>query len=238
MALKLSDAINLLVNDIGANLDPATEINLVCEKLLNSCDPPGSLERVTFVVTADANGEGFITLPDRYQAIRGAVENFTQTSPCGLPIQIRNGWYEYAPGNLGMITGSDPMRGIIPLTKSNQSDPVQYKVPSCPTEGSFTYFTCICKLAFLLLQNDNDILPVQNINALQTGLLARAKKRASDYNRESQLWAKAISECNEQKDNYEGAQAQGKVQFDDDFDLDRLSECTPDGVMWPDFFWR
>ena len=229
MLLKLSDALNLLANDIGANLDPATEINLVCEKLMNACDPPGSLERVTFIVTSDANGEGFISLATRYQAIRGAVENPTSTSPCGLPMRIRNGWYEYTVGNLGMITGSDPLRGIIPLTKSDPTDPVKYKVPACPTPSTFTYFTCICKLAFQFLQNDDDILPIGNVNALQTGLLARSKKRANDYTREAQLWAKAVIELNEQKDNYDGASAQGKVQFDDDFELGCLTDSWGEG---------
>jgi len=220
--LKLSDAIGLLTNDFGAGLDPATEINLVSEKLLNSCDPPGSLERVTFVVTADANGEGFIELADRYQSIRGAVENPTSTSPCGQPLAIRNGWYEYTIGNLGMLKSSDPLRGIIPITKSDPTDPVKYKVPACPTVGSNTYFTCICKLAFQLLENDDDVLPIQNINALQTGLQARAKKRVNDFAREKELWAQAKEELNEQKDNYEGAASQGVVQYEDNFELNRI----------------
>ena len=233
--LKLSDAIGLLTNDFGQGLDPATEINLVCEKLLNAVDPTGSLERVTFTVTADANGEGFIELPDRYQAIRGAVENPTSTSPCGLPLAIRNGWYEYTVGNLGMLKSSDPLRGIIPIAKSDPTDPVKYKVPACPTAGSFTYFTCICKLAFQLLENDDDVLPVQNINALQTGLQARAKKRVNDFAREKELWVQAIEELNQQKDNYDGAMAQGVVQYDDTFEMGRLgSDYYGWGWGWTD----
>src|SRR6266404_3538490 len=131
MLLTLSSAIKFLLNEIGANYDPAFRINLVCEKYMNEVDPPGSLERVKFVVTADTNGEGFISLPDRYQAIRGAVENPVENSPCGQPITIRNGWYEYTVGNLGMIKSSDPMRGIIPITKSAPTEPVKYKVPAC-----------------------------------------------------------------------------------------------------------
>jgi hypothetical protein len=222
--LKLSDAIGLLANDFGQGLDPATEINLVCEKLLNAVDPAGSLERVTFIVTADANGEGFIELATRYQAIRGAVENPTSTSPCGVPLAIRNGWYEYTIGNLGMLKSSDPLRGIIPIPKSSPTDPVKYKVPACPTAGSNTYFTCICKLSFQLLENDDDVLPIQNINALQSGLQARAKKRVNDFAREAQLWAQAKEELNEQKDNYEGAAAQGVVQYSDDFELGMLGD--------------
>jgi len=233
--LKLSDSINLLTNSFGANLDPATELNFVCQKLLDSCDPPGSLERVTFVVTADSNGEGFIELADRYQAIRGAVENPTSTSLCGLPLAIRNGWYEYTTGNLGMLKSSDPLRGIIPITKDDPTDPVKYKVPACPTAGSFTYFTCICKLAFQLLENDDDVLPIQNLNALETGLLARAKKRVNDFAREKELWAQAIQELNDQKDNYDGAQSQGKVQYEDDWEMSRLgSDYYGWGWGWSD----
>ena len=224
MLLTLSQAIDLLQNDFGQGLDPATEINLVSEKLLNSCDPPGSLERVTFVVTADANGEGFIELPDRYQSIRGAVENPTSTSTDGYPLPIRNGWYEYTVGNLGMLNSSDPMRGIIPIPKSDPTDPIKYKVPACPDEDSITYFTCICKLAFQLLADDDDVLPIQNVNALQTGLQARAKKRVNDFAREKELWAQAKEELNEQKDNYEGAAAQGVVQYDDTFELSRMND--------------
>lgn len=229
LILTLGQAINLLGSQIGANLDAAGEINLVCEKYMNSCDPPGSLERVTFTVIADANGQGFIQLPDRYQAIRGAVENPTSTSPCGLPMPIRNGWYEYTVGNLGMLKSSDPLRGIIPIPKSAPTDPVTYKVPACPTPGTNTYFTCICKLAFQLLEDDDDVLPIQNINALETGLRARAKKRANDYVRAEQLWAQGRAELMEQKDNYEGAAAQGKIQIEDDWQLSRIGDG---GYCW------
>jgi hypothetical protein len=88
--LDLEDAINLLRNSIGAGLDPATEINLATEEYLNACDPSGSLERVTFMVTTDANQQGFITLPTRYQAIRGVVRNTDSTQLCGWPLEIRN----------------------------------------------------------------------------------------------------------------------------------------------------
>src|SRR5438876_62395 len=207
--LTLEDAINSLSQSIGANLDPAQEINLVCGKLLNVCDPSGSLKRVKFVVTSDSDGQGFITLPLRYQAIRGAVENPTSTSPCGIPIPIRNQWYEYAPGNLGMIKGSDPMRGIEPLVKEEGDTLVKYKVPACPSPGTNTYFTCICKLSFQFLENDSDVLPIQNLDALEIGLLARARRRASDYVRENELWEQAKSALAEQKDNETGPEAYG-----------------------------
>lgn len=224
MLLTLQDAIQFVRNDIGANHDPATRINLVCEKYLFLCDPPGSLERVTFVVNADANGEGFIELPPRYQAIRGAVENPTETSTCGFPLRMRNGWYEYLPGNLGMIRGSDPLRGIIQIPKSAPTDPVKYKVPACPSAAEQTFFTCICKLAFQLLENDDDVLPITNINALRKGLRALSKEDANDFVRSDQLWAQGTADLNKETDNEEGPASQGKVQFDDDWCVGYLSD--------------
>jgi hypothetical protein len=231
MPITLIQALDLLSDSIGANKDGATEINLVCERYLNSGDPPGSLELVTFIVTADSNGQGFITLPDRYQAIRGAVETTIANSLCLYPLEIRNGWYEFAPGNLGMLKSSDPMRGIIPITKSAPTDPVKYKVPVCPTPGSNAYFTCICKLAFQILEGDDAILPIQNIGALKLGLKALAKEDAEDYVRAKQLWDEGKVLLAEQKDNETGAEAYGKVQFDDDFQLANL------GSDWGSPFW-
>lgn len=222
--LTLQDAIQLLSQEIGQNLDAATRIGLVVERYLNSGDPPGSLERVTFTVSSDSNGEGFIELPDRYQAIRGAVETNIADSKCLYPLEIRNGWYEYAPGNLGMLKGSDPMRGIIPIPKSAPTDPVKYKVPACPTPGSNAYFTCICKLAFQILEADDSVLPIQNIGALKLGLKALAKEDAEDYVRANQLWGQGKTLLAEQKDNETGAEAYGKVAFDDDFELVRLDD--------------
>jgi hypothetical protein len=224
MAITLEQAITLLRKDIGANNDGATQLNLVSERYLNSCDPPGSLERVTFTVTADADGQGFITLDARYSAIRGAVENPTSTSPCGYPLQIRNSWYEYTPGNLGMIKSSDPLRGIIPIPKAEGDTLVKYKVPTCPPAGSQTFFTAICKLAFIQLENDTDVLPVQNLGALSLGLKAIAKEDASDFARADQLWNQGKTLLMQQKDNDTGPEAQGKVQIDDDFQLANLGE--------------
>ena len=222
--LDLKTALNLLKNSIGAGLDGATELNLVCEEYLNSCDPSGSLERVTFTVQTDANGQGFIELPERYQAIRGAVENNDSTQLSGWPLSIRNGWYEYTKGNLGMLKTINPLEGIIPIPKSDPEDPITYKVPVCPTEGQTSYFTCICKLSFQMLENDTDILPIQNIGALEVGLLARAKRRSGDYAREQQLWAMGRTKLAEQKDNETGPEAYGTVQVTDDWGIGFLSD--------------
>src|SRR5262249_25876822 len=51
--------------------------------------------------------------------IRGAVYNVstdaTKNREFGFPLAIRNGWYEYSPGEIGMRLGSGSLRGVIPL---------------------------------------------------------------------------------------------------------------------------
>lgn len=220
--LTLSDFLNLLSPFIGANLDPVQRFNLVQERYLKSTDCVGSLELVTFTVTADADGQGFIELPDRYQAIRGAVETTIANSKCAMPLNLRNKWYEYAPGNLGMIKGSDGMRGIIPITKAQGDTLVKYKVPVCPTPGSNAYFTCICKRAFVFLEKDSDIPAVQNVGANKLGLKALDKEDAEDYVRAEQLWQQGKILLAQESDNETGSEALGKVQVEDDFSLSEL----------------
>lgn len=215
--LTLSSALSILQSFIGANQDPVQRLNLVQERYLKVCDPVGSLELVTFTVTTDANGQGFITLPSRYSAIRGAVSTTIANSVCQYPLELRNKWYEYAPGNLGMLEGSDPMRGIIPVLNSQGGTTTQYKVPACITVGSLTYFTCICKIAFQFFENDSDILPVQNIGALKLGLKALDKEDAEDYVRAEQLWQQGRTLLAQETDNETGSEALGKVQVEDDF---------------------
>jgi len=220
--LTLGASIQLFSSQVGAGRDPGNEINLVCARLIEANDCIGSLELVTFTVTADANGEGFITMPDRYSAIRGAVETTISGSVCRYPLQIRNGWYEYAPGNLGMIKGSDALRGIIPIPMSEGDTNRKYKVPVCPTEGSLAYFTCVCKRAFIFMEDDDDVLPVQSVSAIEKGINARKKMYAEDYAREAQLWAEATLRLSEENDNATGSEALGKVQVDDDFVVSNL----------------
>jgi hypothetical protein len=220
--LTLSSALNLLQGFIGANQDQVQRLNLVTERYLKSSDPVGSLELVQITVTSDANGQGFIQLPDRYSAIRGAVETTIAGSLCLWPLQMRDTWYEFAPGNLGMLKGSDPMRGIIPITNAQGQTTRQYKVPVCPSPGSNAYFTCICKIAFQFFENDSDILPVQNIGALKLGLKALDKEDAEDYVRAEQLWNQGKTLLAQETDNETGSEALGKVQVEDDFCLGNL----------------
>lgn len=217
--LTLADALNLLGGFIGNNYDPVQRLNLVTERYLKSMDCVGSLELVAITVTTDANNQGFITLPDRYSAIRGAVETTVANSFSGRPLELRNKWYEFAPGNLGMIKSSDAMRGIIPITNSQGGTSRQYKVPVVPTQGSNAYFTCICKIAFQFFENNSDVLPVQNIGALKLGLKALDKEDAEDYVRAEQLWQQGKTLLAQETDNETGSEALGKVQIEDDFQL-------------------
>jgi hypothetical protein len=226
--LDLQTAVELLSQYIGANKEPKIQIYLACDYFLKCGDPVGSLERVTFTVTTDSTGQGFITLPSRYETIRGAVENPTLTSPCGWPLRLQNDYYEFQPGNLGMLKGSDPMRGIIPiqLTQTDTTTyldaglvPRHFKVPACPTVGTLTYFTLICKRASIYLTDDAAILPIWNINALTYGLKALDKRDAEDYAREAELWNLGKASLADEKENQTGPETLGKVQLEDDWCL-------------------
>lgn len=215
--LTLGNALVLLSDQVGAGRDAGKEINLVCERLIKANDCIGSIELVQFTATSDSDGQGFITLPVRYAAIRGAAETTISDSFCRMPLRIRNSDYEYAVGNLGMLKGSDPLRGIIPIPMAEGDTQRRYKVPVCPTVGSLAYFTCICKRAFIFMEDDDDVLPVQNVAAIEKGINARKKAYAEDYAREAQLWNEATMRLSEENDNSTGSEALGKIQVDDDF---------------------
>lgn len=94
-----------------ANIDEDKYLNLALESLLRGYEGDNVRDSVTFVVQPDENGEGFITVPRRWLSIRGVVSG----ERIGFPLRVRNGWYEYSPGGIGMRCGSDAMRGVIPL---------------------------------------------------------------------------------------------------------------------------
>lgn len=241
--LNLQTAVELLSQYIGANKEPKIQIYLAADYFLKCGDPVGSLERVTFTVTADSEGQGFITLPERYETIRGAVENPESSSPCGWPLKLRNDYYEFQPGNLGMLKGSDPMRGIIPI-QLTQTDTTTYldaglvkrhfKVPVCPVENEQSFFTLICKRASIYLTDDDAILPVWNLQALTYGLKALDKRDAEDYAREKELWELGKAALADEKDNEVGPEALGKVSMDDDFCLANLGQ---EGWGWNGYGW-
>ncbi len=227
--LTLGDSIELLQAYISANLNAVDRVNQVCERYLKASDPVGSIELVSFTVTTDANGEGFITLPERYEAIRGAVNKATADSVCGWAIKIRNTQYEYAPGNLGMLRGSDGMRGIIPIPQGDSSalsysNLRQFKVPACYAVGSISYFVCLCKRAWLMLTDDDDVLAVWNVGAMKMGLKALDKEDAEDWVRANELWEMGKTLLAQESDNQTGSEALGKIAVDDDWELGSLGQ--------------
>lgn len=242
--LTLQTAVELLSQYIGANKEPKIQIYLAYDYFLKYSDPVGSLERVTFSVTADSDGQGFITLPDRYETIRGVVENPTttpQTYLCGPALKLRNDYYEFQPGNLGMIKGDAASIGVIPiqLTQSDTTTyldaglvPRHFKVPVCPTSGSQSFFTLICKRASVYLTDDDAILPCWNLSALTYGLKALDKRDAEDYAREKELWGMGLECIAQEKENQVGPEALGKVQMDDDFCIGNLGNEFGWGWGW------
>ena len=94
-----------------ANVDEDKYLNLALESLLRGYEGENARDAVTFVVQPDENGEGFITIPRKWLSIRGVVTG----ERIGYPLPVRNGWYEYSAGGIGMRCGSDSMRGVIPL---------------------------------------------------------------------------------------------------------------------------
>ncbi len=227
--LTLGDALELLNSYISANLNGVDRLNQVCERYLKSSDPVGSLELVNFTTTTNSDGESFITLPERYEAIRGAVNKATADSVCGWAIKIRNDLYQFAPGNLGMLRGSDGMRGIIPIPQGDSSavgysNLRQFKVPACYAVGSLSYFVCLCKRAWLMLTDDEDVLAVWNLGALKMGLKALDKEDAEDYVRAEETWQKGKVLLAEENDNQTGSEALGKIQMDDDYLIGSLGD--------------
>lgn len=75
-----------------------------------------------------------------------------------------------------------------------------------------------------MLEDDDDVLPVQNLGAIKLGIKALAKEDASDFVRANQLWAQGRTLLQEQKDNETGPEAYGKIQFEDDFEVSRLGD--------------
>lgn len=320
-----------------ANVSQLGYLNLALEWLLHGYEGENSRDLVTFVVQPDVNGQGFITMPRRYLAPRGIVQT-DPTGICGWPIQVRNGWYEYSPGAIGMLKGSDYLRGVIPIqgrfrtfldwtipakmnfvfeqdegndnqiivrgtyqgnriftqngsdwiegeavdiTTGSPSPPVttvnnfdlppyqiikpvtkgrvfmyaettepflplpippvystlvaiydptersprwkRFKVPiRCAPPGTTTYFSAVCKKAFVPVTNNDDELPIDNLNALQAALDALAKRDSNDYARQRQLLSQSEESLNRQSGDETGPNAEGNIAFDDEFGMNEV----------------
>jgi hypothetical protein len=84
------------------------------------------------------------------------------------------------------------------------------------------FFSCVCKKAFIPLTSDNDELPIDNLNALQSAIDALAKRDASDYARQQALLGQAKAWLAEESADETGPEAEGSIQIDDDFLLSEV----------------
>jgi hypothetical protein len=86
------------------------------------------------------------------------------------------------------------------------------------------FFSCVLKRAFIPLSSDNDELPIDNLNALQSAIDALAKRDASDYTRQGELLGQGKAWLNEESGDETGPEAEGSLQIDDDFAMDQLGD--------------
>jgi hypothetical protein len=83
----------------------------------------------------------------------------------------------------------------------------------------FNTFTCICKIAYFPLADDNDEVTPGNLGAIRLGLEALQKEDAGDLLRAGQLWDEGRRLLAEESEDDVGAASEGKVQVEDDFEL-------------------
>ena len=86
------------------------------------------------------------------------------------------------------------------------------------------FFSCVCKRNFIPLTSDNDELPIDNLNALQSAIDALAKRDASDYTRQQELLKQAKDWLNEESADETGPEAEGALQIADDYDLEHVGD--------------
>lgn len=101
MPYTLSAVRTLLSDYAGANNDFEDRLNMVCARLLQAGNWPGSKQQIKLTVYADAAGTSIVTLPRRYKTIlAGAVQN--ENVLCsGQPMGVRNSWSEFSKNGLG-----------------------------------------------------------------------------------------------------------------------------------------
>lgn len=92
------------------------------------------------------------------------------------------------------------------------------------SEPAIGVFNAVLKRAFVPLTSDNDELPIDNLNALQSAIDALAKRDASDYTRQGELLAQAKGWLNEESADETGPEAEGSIRVDDDYALEQLGD--------------
>lgn len=93
------------------------------------------------------------------------------------------------------------------------------------SDQTIAIFSAVCKKAFVPLTSDDDELPIDNLNALQSAIDALAKRDASDYTRQGELLAQAKGWLNEESADETGPEAEGSIQVDDEYDMAGLGDC-------------
>lgn len=83
-------------------------------------------------------------------------------------------------------------------------------------------FVTVCKRAYVPLVNENDELIIGNWGALRLALQALLAEDASDFERAGQLWVEAKRLLVTEEENLVGAGAQGTIQMDDSFEMERF----------------
>ncbi len=137
-------------------------------------------------------------------------------------------------GRVTMSTWDGTTATPVAIYEPNETVPkwTRYHVPNV-TIRSEAQFLAICKVRFTPIADDNDEVIPGNIGALRRGFEALKLADAHDFMREKQEWADAREALIEEKQDVEGAAAQGKVTVNDDFQLARIT----DGYGWNDWDW-
>lgn len=101
--LTLADARELLSDYVGAGLDFATRLNLVCARLIQSGNWSETKQQAVFNVYPDADNSATITLPRSLQTILAIapVPNAETGGPT-RPMRIRNEWYSFYENGAGL----------------------------------------------------------------------------------------------------------------------------------------
>lgn len=93
------------------------------------------------------------------------------------------------------------------------------------SDQTIAIFSAVCKKAFIPLTSDDDELPIDNLNALQSAIDALAKRDASDYTRQGELLGQAKGWLNEQSGDETGPEAEGVIQVEDEYGMSGLGDC-------------
>lgn len=122
MSITLAQARKLYGHLAGQGNNFTDRVNQVISRLLPEGNWKGTKEPVHFVVYLNARGEPIVTLPRELENILGGAyeprcnSDLPDQRGCGgLPLAVRNNWYQFGSAGPGNEFGSDARRGIIAL---------------------------------------------------------------------------------------------------------------------------